>query len=574
MKQYIYVFHIGIEGSKPRIWRKLRVPGDFTLGNLHTAIQNAFDWTDSHLHSFSINGQDYVMQEALGGGPFDIGARCEDAYYLDELGLGEQQSFLYLYDFGDSWEHKITVSKILPYREDESAPLCLGGKYSGPPEDCGGVWGYATMLEILRDPRHKDHKETRELVGDFDPLAFDIEEVNRRLGAFKRIDTKAMETKRRQKKSSPKATTPQKAPALKKAPASQKVTASQKMSPSVKAQTSVKAQARGKKSEEKKSEEKKPREKRTGTGKIPDGKLKKLYALMGRIKESKPWEKLWDTEFILIELPGREEPVLCSVMGRNKECFGIGVYPGFASIHSLLRTLDVEATSPFVFMGYQDCLVGYWGQREELAPEERARLKELGISFRGKQDWIFFRKYMPGCLPWRLNSKDADILIETLDRFIDAYAAFQAGLNVNFDTNEIICHRYMEKEKKWITEAGKIPPLPIKVNPFHVESSDVEPLRFKQKTPMVIEAETLFFPRSFESNKEGVPLMIRINVLMDNKTGVILSQCIIEPGENSDRTLIDMIIDFINEDGRPDTIMVRDDLCTLVLQEFCEKIDV
>jgi hypothetical protein len=180
-KKNIYVFHIGIEDSKPRIWRKLRAPGNFTLSNLHTAIQIVFGWTDSHLHSFTIDGVEYMIKEEPGMDLYEEDTRCDDNYTLDDLGLHEKQSFLYLYDFGDSWEHKITVSQVIPFNEDEAAPLCLGGKYACPLEDSGGVWGYAEILEILKDPRRKEYEDIHEWAGDVDPLAFDVEEVNRSL---------------------------------------------------------------------------------------------------------------------------------------------------------------------------------------------------------------------------------------------------------------------------------------------------------------------------------------------------------------------------------------------------------
>jgi len=90
--------------------------------------------------------------------------------------------FLYEYDFGDGWEHELLVEKILPAEPGVGYPRCLKGKRACPPEDVGGVWGYADFLEIMRDPNHPEHEDMLEWVGgEFDPEVFDLEEVNAEL---------------------------------------------------------------------------------------------------------------------------------------------------------------------------------------------------------------------------------------------------------------------------------------------------------------------------------------------------------------------------------------------------------
>jgi hypothetical protein len=86
---------------------------------------------------------------------------------------------VYEYDFGDGWEHGIQLEKIVGPEPGVHYPRCLAGRRACPPEDCGGVWGYAELLEILADPRHPEHAERLEwLGGPIDPEAFDPDEVN------------------------------------------------------------------------------------------------------------------------------------------------------------------------------------------------------------------------------------------------------------------------------------------------------------------------------------------------------------------------------------------------------------
>jgi hypothetical protein len=566
----IFVFRIGIEYSEPKVWRKLRVPGYLTLADFHVALQIAFGWTDSHLHSFTVGSTDYLPALEIGMELYeDSDGLCEDNYCLDDLGLKEKQSFLYTYDFGDTWRHKITVSKIIPFQEDEGSPLCLGGACACPLEDSGGPDGYTEMLEILQNPRHKNYQEILEWAGDHDPLAFDPDEVNK---VLKKVFPPARKAKTGGERAGAKKPVSKESGPKKAVP---KESVSEKPSP-------------------KKSSSKEPGSKKTGSGKgagpakpsaaagkqgrpspllVPDGKLKKLYALMARVKELKPWERLWDTEFVLIYLPDRAEPVLCSVIGRNGESFGILVYPGFASILSLfrLRDEDPETGNPFTVLGYQISLSCQLGDRDELFPDERARLKDLGISFRGKNEWVFFRKSLPGRLPWYINGGEADLLIQVLTRFIETYTLFaEGGISVDFDGQVLAC-RYSEKDKKWIAGADKLPPVPIEMNEYRVESGEVEPLRFKDLTETAVEAEILYLPRTVGVDEEGIPILMRLAVFLDNETGMVLAQRFPALDEDGNAALLDLLVDYIEDHGRPGTVMVRDEFAAAVFKDFCGK---
>ena len=94
---------------------------------------------------------------------------------------------MYTYDFGDSWEHAIIVEKVLPPEPGLAYPVCVGGKLQGPPEDCGGIPGYYNLLEAIRDPTHEEHEDLLDWVGgEFNPEAFSVDDVNRRLQPLQR----------------------------------------------------------------------------------------------------------------------------------------------------------------------------------------------------------------------------------------------------------------------------------------------------------------------------------------------------------------------------------------------------
>ena len=175
----VYQLKVTLEGSKPTIWRRLLVPGVLTLGDLHYVLQIAIGWTDSHLHQFRVGETNYGPPDADMDWMLD-----EEEITLDKLIPAEKFKFRYEYDFGDSWSHLILVEKILPAEPGRAYPSCIKGKMACPPEDCGGIWGYADFVDAIGDPNHPEHKNIKEWYeGDFDPEAFDIDEINAMLTA-------------------------------------------------------------------------------------------------------------------------------------------------------------------------------------------------------------------------------------------------------------------------------------------------------------------------------------------------------------------------------------------------------
>jgi hypothetical protein len=178
-KKDIYQIKVTLKHSRPPIWRRIQVPGDTRLDKLHGILQTVMGWWDAHLHQFIVGrdtyyGQPHPAYEESGADMLD-----ETKVRLDQIATLEKFSFVYEYDFGDSWEHILLVEKILPPEPDVRYPRCLKGKRACPPEDVGGVWGYEAFLAALNDPEHPDHESMLDWFGDeFDPEAFDLKAIN------------------------------------------------------------------------------------------------------------------------------------------------------------------------------------------------------------------------------------------------------------------------------------------------------------------------------------------------------------------------------------------------------------
>jgi len=176
----IYQLRIELAEFEPAIWRQVLVPSDYTLAKLHRIIQVVMGWDDAHLHDFTIGTERYADPRA----GLDR-VHNEKKTPLHQV-AGARGKFYYQYDFGDSWEVEVKVEKALPPAKDGHYPVCLAGENAGPPEDSGGIWSYAEMLDALETPNDPGREEALEWLGeDFDPSEFDPEEVNGRLAKIK-----------------------------------------------------------------------------------------------------------------------------------------------------------------------------------------------------------------------------------------------------------------------------------------------------------------------------------------------------------------------------------------------------
>lgn len=174
----IFQLKIRLEYSRPPIWRRVLVSSGITLHKLHDVIQAAMGWTDSHLHMFVVGERRYGVPDP----EWDVELGDERKVTLAELLRRPKDRILYEYDFGDGWLHVVELEKSVPPSQDQQVPCVVAGRRACPPEDCGGPPGYARLLHVLGQSDSPERRELLEWVGEeFDPAAFDLASLNRRL---------------------------------------------------------------------------------------------------------------------------------------------------------------------------------------------------------------------------------------------------------------------------------------------------------------------------------------------------------------------------------------------------------
>jgi hypothetical protein len=175
----IATLRIELVDTAPLIWREVEAPTSITLMALHDIVQSVMNWTDCHLWEFTIGKQRF-------GPPMDYDWGDTPRIDARQVGLRDvlkprKTAIDYLYDFGDSWEHRITVTKIRPGEPGVGYPRFVGGQCNAPPDDCGGLPGFYNTLDALADPKHPDRAYAKEWFEDYDPDHVDVPAIERAL---------------------------------------------------------------------------------------------------------------------------------------------------------------------------------------------------------------------------------------------------------------------------------------------------------------------------------------------------------------------------------------------------------
>ena len=169
---------VSLDHAKGQIWRNLLVPANAHLGWIHAVIQVSMGWTNSHLHQFTFKDKTFSDPSFDLYDPMTIDERkCT----LDKLLTKPGDSIRYEYDFGDNWQHTLSLTQTGTTTLPELA-TCLDGAMACPPEDCGGIQGYRDLLKAMKKPESKGAIEFTEWLGyTYDPSHFDRDAVNRSL---------------------------------------------------------------------------------------------------------------------------------------------------------------------------------------------------------------------------------------------------------------------------------------------------------------------------------------------------------------------------------------------------------
>ena len=201
-----YQIEIKLLGTKLKIQRKMILPEDFSFRRFHSAIQIVMGWQDYHLYEFIIKQEHLRItndEEAYNDAKQAIAMYTGKTITeeMDPFGfikrsieneiklsrevkinsyLQKYKSFEYVYDFGDYWQHQITVEKVID-DYNQIYPQVIEWEGDCPPEDVGGPGGYQEFLSVINNPKDSDYIETKVWAKSQGYKPYDVEQVNKTL---------------------------------------------------------------------------------------------------------------------------------------------------------------------------------------------------------------------------------------------------------------------------------------------------------------------------------------------------------------------------------------------------------
>ncbi|SKA96650.1 hypothetical protein SAMN05443428_1226 [Caloramator quimbayensis] len=302
---------------------------------------------------------------------------------------------------------------------------------------------------------------------------------------------------------------------------------------------------------------------------------RELYEAAIKIKEMKPWEKLWDMDLITIMPDKESEPTICSIMGKGGNFCGIGAYIGLEAIHNFFLLSQSEEMPPNQSVRYQKCILCNYGNREELTQDEYEIIKKLGYKFRGKNNWIYFKVYDPIYMPFMPDKSEVIKMTEILKQLYFALEELNDGLKVNFEDGNTLLRMFDKENNTWINKEMPVfmPEIEYKV-PTLDDEVLIKRLKSKKPNKAILNLDIAYLNSVINDKKYDKPLAMRLCILSDIKNGMVLQQHVMVPEDDEINVIFNVVISYILKMGIPKTIYVRDKYMYCIIKDLCQKVGI
>ncbi|MGI8654700.1 MAG: DUF7309 domain-containing protein [Pyrinomonadaceae bacterium] len=312
---------------------------------------------------------------------------------------------------------------------------------------------------------------------------------------------------------------------------------------------------------------------------------KRLYELAVKLKELAPWEWMDESEIFGVQNPETDELGFISVMGMMGEHLAVGVYLGAEGLYGFWDFQDEKhETEPLALFDIPQLQVSF-ENRDGLKKEDRDSIKELGLKFRGTQNYPMFRRTESGFLPWFITSEDARFLIYAIEQTLEVAPRVKENplilLNESGKKNETYLVRRAEKQNGqlvWQDEMKRVlPPTPESIS-FSLSQETINRLRkLPQNNNLIFEVD-LFHAPTPVADKNKRPFFPKMLMISETNSRFILGFEITKPQKEPSKTQAEILNNIIkiwsNHKVLPREIRVSSDLLFNLLKGFTQQLNV
>lgn len=261
---------------------------------------------------------------------------------------------------------------------------------------------------------------------------------------------------------------------------------------------------------------------------------RELYTVAGRVQSLAPWTWMEEIDVFGLQIPETERVVFVSVMGAIAEHFAVAVYPDAAAITAFWALQHDENVEPERVLEIPQLQLSF-ENRDHLEAEDRRILKQLGLTFKGKNAWPLFRSYRPGFVPWFLEKDEAETLRLALDQLLAVAPRLRDNpalvRSEDSQTYLVRLSRSGSAGAEWTDEMRQIAPVETPIPRVLLNADQVRQCHALRKTQKGIEVDFFLMPAPIREGKDR-PFYPYMLLIVDSESGMILAQDLLTVDES------------------------------------------
>lgn len=300
---------------------------------------------------------------------------------------------------------------------------------------------------------------------------------------------------------------------------------------------------------------------------------KQLYDLAIDIKKMKPWEKMSDRHLIVIEQEDHT-PVYFCIMGNAGISYGISTYIGQERFNSLLATQTLEDSLANFAIWEIDNLTCDFDFREYVSEESRDIIKQLGLRFRGKNNWIHFTSRQPGYLPSIPDAEEVATLIPLFDQLKTALIELEEKDYTFYDGSDAAYYKSYDKATRtWTAKPQFIDWDDLALEYEVITQLDIPDHLLNMKpTSQIWEFDIAYLGTGYPDETTGRFFNMIAASILDQESLFALTFDVLHRNDDFAIDSLDLLLNSIEDHGMPKEVHIRNPRLFHAIKDTCKRI--